>query len=295
MERFFKKKVVKIYLPCLIFISFAYLLWDSDAKLTGRFLLSLLTCTFNGQGSGISYIGASWYVFVLMWLFLLTPLFNWLLNCWERRCKGREYKGYLLLLCVVIAIGLAYRVVGRWLGLEWYSYIYASVAGGCDLFLSGMIACRLSSFLPSSFKRRRNVTARFAWILLAALILLCCFFYFYGEYDEDKYSFLVSVYKYVTPSFYIAIACLLLMTSVIPTNTHKENVGIGKIAGTITPYTFEFYLWHSIIYASIAGKLHIQDNFLHFTAVLVIGTLTTGYVALLMTKMNKEISKSFHL
>lgn len=74
---FLKKKFLNIYVPCIIFISLVYILTDPEGKLTWTFLLKILTCTFNGTGGGIKYIGASWYVFVLMWLYVLTPIGLW--------------------------------------------------------------------------------------------------------------------------------------------------------------------------------------------------------------------------
>lgn len=76
-------------------------------------VLRFLTCTFiGGTATGMSQIGASWYVFVIMWLYLLTPLLLKGLYWFEKKHEGREIKCYIRLLAVLCAMGILYRAGG---------------------------------------------------------------------------------------------------------------------------------------------------------------------------------------
>lgn len=288
---FLKKKFLNIYVPCLLFISLAYILTDPEGKLTWMFLLKILTCTFNGTGGGIKYIGASWYVFVLMWLYVLTPVFYRAIESWEEKHRGIEFKGYFRLISVIAVMGCVYRISGRALGLEWYSGIYANVIGNLDLFVSGMIAHRMTQFLPSLSHNGKRLLIYGNAASLAILIVVCCFFYYYGEKDCPS---LIHIYKYVFPTFFLVTTGCLLIYSEEADRLMTRYGFFRKVTGLIVPYTFMFYLWHSIIFAIFANKIHIDDGFAHYIITLLIGSLVTGYVSVLMTTMNKGIRNLFN-
>lgn len=236
---FLKKKIFNIYVPCILFISLAYILTDPEGKLTWIFLLKILTCTFNGTGGGIKYIGASWYVFVLMWLYFLTPVFYRVIELWEEKHRDAEFKGYLTLIAVVAILGGVYRILGRALGLEWYSGIYANVIGNLDLFVSGMIAHRMTMFLPSlSYGTKKFIIYGNA-ISFAILIIISCFFYYYGEKDSPN---LIHIYKYVFPSFFLVTTSSLLVYKEEADRLMARCGFFRKATNLIVPYTFMFYL-----------------------------------------------------
>ena len=64
------------------------------------------------------------------------------------------------------------------------------------------------------------------------------------------------------------------------------------ICNTIAPYTFSFYLWHSLMLMYVAAQLNIENDDLHFVMTIIIGTIVSSYIALLMTKMNNGIIKA---
>ena len=66
-----------------------------------------------------------------------------------------------------------------------------------------------------------------------------------------------------------------------------------RVTELIVPYTFMFYLWHSIIFSIIADKIYLEDELVHYLVTLTVGTLVTGYVSVLMTIMNRGINKFF--
>ena len=108
--KYYKGRFVKVLLPTWVFLTLMYVfnMQESNMKLTT--LLRYLTCTHNGSGdAGIMRVGASWYVFIIMWLYLLVPLLLKGLYWFETKYKGHEYKGYLGLLAVLCGVGVLWR------------------------------------------------------------------------------------------------------------------------------------------------------------------------------------------
>lgn len=285
---FLKKKFVNIYIPCLVFISLAYILTDPNGRLSWRFILKIITCTFNGRGCGIKYVGASWYVFVLMWLYVLTPVFYSLLNKWETKYGARKFKNYLILMIIIAGIGLAYRIAGRALGLDWYSGIYANVIGNLDLFICGMIADRMTKCRPQLSSKLKMGLIYGIWIVFLNFIVINCFFYYYGEHG---YLPLIHIYKYVFPTIYLVFTCAMLAWNEDMDKYLGKNLMVRHILASVASYTFMFYLWHSIIFYIFANKIQVTDDFMHYLATLILGSIATAYVAVLMTVMNKGIRK----
>ena len=65
----------------------------------------------------------------------------------------------------------------------------------------------------------------------------------------------------------------------------------GALCGTIAPYTFMFYLWHSILLSKVANKLTIDNLNTHYFAMLALGFTVTACIAYLFTNMNNGVTK----
>lgn len=276
VKQFYLNKLKKVLLPCFIFISLVYLLVE-PVKLDYIFIIRLLTCTFNGTGSPIHNIGASWYVFVLMWLFILCPIFNKILDNITKYFQNKNKMLSLLFMLILIG-GIGYRILGRILGLEWYSWIYASVIGNIDLFLDGMIVARLQQNVSIS---NSSLWKKLLYVALTILIISCSVMYFYGENEKP---ILLSIYRYITPSIYLVLTSSLLCVS------KNESRQVYKV-NNLAPYTFEFYLWHSVVFSIIAKNVIVENGFMRYIIVLLGGFLITSYLAFIMTKMNLGINK----
>lgn len=279
---FYKKKIIKILIPCYVFISLVYVLVEPNISFDISFMFRILTCTFNGTHSPMHNVGATWYVFVLMWLYALSPYLNKLLKNIESRFEGEKVKCDIYLLGTIVLCGFLYRVLGRYLGLEWYTHIYASVYGNLDLFLGGFLFARIKPNIKCSF-RKIVLFRRLSLSGLLSLLLVCCFFYYYGE---DNYPILLSVYRYVTPSIYLCVVGIILLLS----DNGKSNVWYCKVINNISKYSFEFYLWHSVIFGIIAKNYLVPNAFLRYSGVLIFGVLVTMYLSMLMTRMNEGIN-----
>lgn len=147
--------------------------------------------------------------------------------------------------------------------------------------------CGCKSTVCCKIKRMRYINA----ISLTLLIVVCSILYYKGEKDN---TILVSIYKYITPCIYVIIVCNILLTDKWFPCTAKEKTTKGMVE-KVVPYTFEFYLWHSMIYHFVTMRLEMLTSFDRYLATLIIGTVVTGYIAFLMTKMNDGIIKQFRL
>ncbi len=78
-----------------------------------------------------SAMGATWYVFLLFWFYLLAPFAAFLLN---KCCKSV----HILLACVFTVGGFAFRLLALKYKLPWSQDVYLSLYGNADLFFSGM-------------------------------------------------------------------------------------------------------------------------------------------------------------
>ena len=281
---FYKKKIIKILIPCYVFISLVYVLVELNFSFDIGFMFRILTCTFNGTHSPMHNVGATWYVFVLMWLYALSPYLNKLLKFTESRFEGEKVKCDICLLGFIVLCGFLYRVLGRYLGLEWYTHIYASVYGNLDLFFGGFLFARIKPSLKYSF-RKVVLFRRLSLSGLLSLLLVCCFCYYYGE---ENHPFLLSVYRYITPSIYLCLVGIILLFS----DNDNSYVWFCKVVNKVSKYSFEFYLWHSVIFWIIARTCIVPDTFLRYSMVLLLGLLVTMYLSILMTRMNEGINNS---
>ncbi len=188
---YYKNRLIKIIIPTWIMISLVYILADSQF-VSGKIVLDYLTCMYRGEG-GASGVGATWYVFSIVWLYLLTPLFIFVIQRINNNSDNKE-KVYIFLFCIILILGIVYRVGGRKIGLTWYRWIYASPLGNIDLFFGGMIVKQFKEIRKIKWKKGRAVGLFFVLIIL---MLACSFMYFYGE--TTKHS-LLSLYRYIMPT-----------------------------------------------------------------------------------------------
>lgn len=225
MIKYMKGRIVKVLLPTWIFISLAYILLTPDKPVGWETLLRFLTCTFNGHGGTIA-VGASWYVFVVMWLYALTPLFVLLLN--KLTDCGKDRKSVWLVLFCLLVLGLIYRIFGRMAGLLWYDWIYANVLGCLDLYVAGIIV----NYLMVSIGEFTNVHSRqmlyISAILLFLLVNVSSLCYYYGE---GSIPALLSLYRYIFLSFYLLLLVVLLVSLV--EGDFRNTSAVNKLGGKI--------------------------------------------------------------
>lgn len=274
--QYYKDRFINVVLPAWVMVSLVYILSDPQVP-SAKTVIEFITCLFRGSGAAVG-VGATWYVFSISWLYLLTPLFLFLLKKTEERTKGKKIRvhvGHLILLTI---LGLAYRVLGRMLGLTWYRWIYASPIGNIDLFFSGMIINRLRTVTKSENAKVRRILE--VAILFASLV--CSYCYFYGETTRPA---LLSIYRYLMPTAYIFIVGGILLNSRESVSRRLTGaLGVGAV------YSFQFYLWHSLVMTNITRAFSLS-GISGYVVCLLLGAVLTGYIAFLMTRMQSSFFK----
>ena len=275
-KKYYKNRVIKILIPTWIFISLAWLI-DGTYTFKPIEIVQLLTSTYNGSGIGIPGVGATWYIFIVMWLYILTPLglklFKWL----EEKFKGKEARMYIILIAILFVYGIVYRCGCEALHLSKYNWRYANILACGDCFFIGVAAFRIQSFIDYS-KTGGRKTAIAAWGALITVVLMCTL---------KNYSIVLKAFHaLISPSLYAVICAVIIVLSM---NNQSEK---GKIWNTLAPYTFTFYLWHSLVMIRICRSLSLDQTFASYSIVACLGFVITCYMAWLMTNMNNSIVKS---
>lgn len=286
VAKYFKNRVVKILIPTWVFISLEYILIYQEETITWDRILGCLTCTFYGNSSSVPGIGATWYVYIVMWLYFLTPIFIGILKLLEKVFGITNFSFYFFILLIVCVLGCAYRIT-TYFYLDWYKYTYANILGCLDLFVAGIITYKLTSLLPNMSNESIRILRFWVILLLIVLICICSDFGFLLPYGE-------LLYRYIWPSAFLLITCILLILYGYKTNDDKRAVfyKMKKVVNNVAPYTFAFYLWHSSMLMYVAVHLNIVDGNRHFFMTMIGGFLISSYMAYLMTKMNNGIIKS---
>ena len=188
----------------------------------------------------------------------------------------------------IVVMGMAYRLFS-YLFLDWYNWTYANVLGCTDLFIGGVLAYRMTYFLPRLSKESIQIIRMVAVVVLLLLICFCLNFGIILPYAG-------MLYKYIWASGYLVVISAILVMYSYQTN-EKPSANrfktIANIINKIAPYTFTFYLWHSFMLMYVASTLRVADGNLRFLLTILIGFVVSSYIAFLMTKMNNGIIKTF--
>jgi peptidoglycan/LPS O-acetylase OafA/YrhL len=179
----------------------------------------------------------------------------------------------------VIVLGLCYRVIGRLLGLTWYDDIYSSIVGNLDLYFLGM----LIAYGYDILKTKKQIYKKIAWILLLVQLIFCAYCFYLGETTKP---ILLSIYRYLMPSLFAIVLSILFLNV---TRTYG-NTNVEKTQRKIAKFTFEFYLWHSLILKNLV-LIQSKNNFNSYLKVLFMGFFLTCLIAFFMHTMNVGIKK----
>lgn len=256
---YYYRRVTRILLPTWGFLIFVGVFLQADFFVNyPEQILAILTLTYNGA-LGVDGVGVTWYVFTLMWLYFLTPLFHLALD-FLRRHGGKI--ALLGLLVVLILAGAVFRYTNSLeedRELLWYAEVYTPVWGNLDFYLAGM----LLPYLAVDTGKKPVWMKVTGGILLGVLVLWNA---------RLNYFELVDVCRYYIPSLYIPVALFYFYAfDVGETRREARHSPIDFLAGI----SFEFYLIHSLVLRSIASCLPEGDALVFHYRLLVISFLFT--------------------
>ncbi len=266
IKRYYIKKIKKIWFPTLVFIFIASVLsFPSYFVVHPKQILRLFTCQYNGIPE-VDGFSATWFVFTLIWLYMFTPVFFFMLK------KVGVHKRKLLILFIVFS-GCAYRLFLKENGFDWHIWGYSSVSVNMDLYLGGM--------LFSFFKLEHQYDAIRGKNMFKLILALLLFFVLINSYLYAHNC--LHFYMYYSPTIYLILTGLYLFFSFEETMelqasvtffNHLASVPFSFI-NFIASISFEFYLFHSLILNRITPFIEITDPLYRFLTHIVIASIIT--------------------
>jgi len=199
-----------------------------------------------------------------MQLYFLAPLFYRFIIS---KIKLKPFS----LLCIIIGLGLAWRLFADYLKLDWYTRLYVNSFSNLDLFFAGFI---LNAITKESFNSEKKLHLK--------VFSFLCLFLFIGVntflIDMEQYE----AYRYIFPTIY-----LVLILSIIYSTDFVDKVENDKLTwqnilnnpirliegfGIIS---FEFYLFHSNILEIFTKIIHFKNSNLTFYFTLLVAFILT--------------------
>lgn len=258
---YYKKKVLRVYLPTMLFIGFCVVLFNPSFFSKNDILLKMLTSTWDGT-AGFPGPGATWYVFTLMWFYAFAPLLCFLAG--KLQTKG------CIIACsvVVMLLGLCERGWQYRHGLDWYTVTYTPPYSNFDLFFVGVLMAYLCRCAGKSESVRMGWKTAIA-VSLAVLIVANTYFFAHAVF--------VNVYRYGLPSVYLVLVAAYLYVYQTSADCPAGGGQMSLLVNHIDRISFEFYLFHSLIFWRIAPHIGGHTPLGQYAKYLLVG-LMISYV-----------------
>ena len=228
MKEFYHKRLSKVVFPALIW-TFIYLLVKIiNGSITLAQLPSIvLSIPFSAQGNGIL-----WFVYVLMGLYLITPI----ISPWLKKSSKNEIE----LVLGLWGISLLYPILSRVITIN-------ESNTGILYYFSGYAGYYILGYYLSHYKPRIGIIASLLMILIP--IIACGIsIHLYQDLDFYRYFWYLSI---LVVSMACGWFCLLSKISV-------REVRLLTVASSLS---FGIYLSHILIMRSFIWKLCDNINY----------------------------------
>lgn len=255
VKKYYGGRLLKIWLPTVLFIFLTALLAYPDFLFgDATLILRCLPLSWAAIG-GPDGIGATWFVFTIMWLYLLTPAFCYI----ARRLTQRGRWAGIVILTLT---GLGYRLfAGRFVQDFWrdyLNYIYTPPIGNLDLYVVGVLAA-----YNKATTEQQN---RGLWIPLCLCYLMAYYAVYQAVANGDDHLY-KTVYSYLGPTAFLIAVVLFAYTAdhlnhqaPIPVTAARiKKNPLGALIDWFASIGFEFYLVHSLILNRISPYINDAD------------------------------------
>lgn len=250
---YYKAKFIRIVIPVFSFIFLCcVLIYPCFVKNNPIVIFKWITFSYNAN-PGVDGIGATWYVFTLIPLYLLSPLFSFFAG---KLSKNKFFLSFVTIL--VIFIGFLYRFCAYNFGLNWYSMIYTPFYANIDLFFSGILICKIIDVFNCSKLLSSKLFKDIGLFVFLVFILMNTICY-------DKFFF----YAIICPTLYLLIFGFCLIVFSDEQYTFQFDNWFEKTIDKFSSISFEFYLFHSLILNTILPAFSENNIYvLHFKILL---------------------------
>ncbi len=280
---FYKKRFLKVIWPTWIFIFCALTIGEPEfLKQNPEVVIKILTLRYYNNPASAS-IGATWFVFTLAQLYLLTPFICYIISkILKNIYKNKRAKYILLLLCIVL--GGTFRLIMYIKGVDWSSKVYVPFYGNLDIYTAGIIFSTLKE--EREYKRvKYNLSIIFSLLLFVGVLIINSDIYYRGT---QKIEYLL-VYQYIFPSIYIIVLCIFIYNSSFWKIDYAGTSFGTRLLDKFASISFEFYLIHSIVLYKISPYIVTNNANKAYFLLLLIGFCVTTTLAILFRNGYRNI------
>ena len=286
---YYRNRITKTYVPALVFVLCELFFEHLTGVLSDpKIILRLVFCLFNGDG-GFSGMGHTWYIFMLMWLYLVTPPVCALLNL-IRDKTGKKLTGQVLLWVLLILFasgGFIYRITAHRAELDWYDHIYTPPYGNLDMYFCGVLLAYLKQSGKREYDRKRAVAQGVGLGLSTAgviiVVLMNSLVYFLATNDQD----MMNLYRYVFPTLYLIAVLLFTGFADVPRARRNNAPGVRavvrnplRLIDAFASVSFYAYLFHISVKNALVNVWSVDGIWenLAFIAVTVFASCIFGWL-----------------
>lgn len=245
---YYQRRIIRIVPIYWIYLILVIVFWKPEYLLPGitslKALLKLFLFSYQEEFDS-DYFGVAWYLTTLIRLYLLAPLFVWIIE------KIKKLKISPLLVYALLAIGgMALRLAMRQYILSgedrfWAILVYKPWYFNIDFFVGGML---LNELKDKKFKRYLPVLP---WIILLGCNLIMSKEHFYTSYYWKTEPL---IYQYLGPTLYLLITSLFIVNydvscgiKIRQKSANKISVFFSGAVRKIGELLLPMYLFHTVI------------------------------------------------
>lgn len=308
---YYYKKFLRVWLPTVVFIFISCVLTFPDFLPTNpivirNFFLCIYGSTWNNPA--VDGVGATWFVFTLMWLYLSAPVWCFLASRIQtsRLMQGKpgaRTAFYLAATALCLAAGEIWRQYCAWKGMDWFHYVYTPPYANVSMFAAGVFFCYLlADIRPTVAKRLSKVLSV---VGLGGLLLFFSYmFYAYGVTGQTDgiWGRVWAFYHNSAPGavciltlFYIYAFDENGLVAYSPPTLSTVARNPLRLIDAFSGISFEFYLIHSLILNRISPFLKAESAVSEWIYTAGAAFLISTVLAILFSKMTEKAYSDFHL
>lgn len=277
---FYKKRFFKTLLPTFFFIFVCWILSFPDFLFNNpSVLIQFITLSYRGN-PGVNGIGACWYVFTLIPLYLLTPLIAVIF----KKTKIEEDNKKLFFVFIALAItGLVCRNYIYLHDGSWYDDVYTKSLMNIDLYFGGFIVSYILRNIDWD-KKAYNIASNYIQLISKIVLILTILInsYIYNKISFSANPIWFRIYGYCFETIYLIICSFYFYAHYWPKYTYDkistESIikNPFRIIDCFAKISFEFYLFHSLVLDRISPYVPFVNGSLshHFSLVLISFTIS---------------------
>lgn len=309
IKKYYIQKFVKVYVPTVLFILIACILsypeFIPEHPLVLReFLLCIYGSTWGSPA--VDGVGATWFVFTLMWLYFIAPLLSWVAsNISQLRFKIHDKLIndvlYLLFIILFLLGGQIWKSYVFRANLDYFHYSYTPAYANISCFAVGIFCGYWFSYKKKAPSLHKIVSTT---LLLTITLLFSYIIYCSGISHKEStfWQSMFSGYKTYGASIVSVVVLYYIYAFDCGETVRYSKLSLYNIAknpsrliDSFACICFEFYLFHSLILSRISNYLRDPFPIQEYLKLLVVTFLISTIASILFSKAVQSIYACIHV